>query len=220
MAMCGRVGLLPLGVAALASAVHWRTLFWFFSANDLVHLEQACGLQPTPHQPWRMLTQGVYFRLMTWLVGPWPTAFMAVNLALHAVNVVLFLRLLRRRGTASPTAALAGALFGACPLLSTVLGQAVDINDVLALALSLTSLDWLSHPGRRALVAGWISFIAAVLCKESVLFLPVLAVIPAGRPGDRGVRRRALAPIAATIVSLGAAFFVARAFGAAPAGAA
>ena len=42
---------------AAATFVHYRELLTFFSADDLMHLQQAAGLLPTPLQPWRFDTR-------------------------------------------------------------------------------------------------------------------------------------------------------------------
>ena len=210
-----------VGVAiAAAMFVHSRVLFTFFSADDLMHLQQAAGLLPTPLQPWRFLTQVVYFRAMLGLAGPWPLPFMAVNLALHALNVGLVHRLLRSHRVEGNVAFLALVLFAACPLLFVVLAHAVIINDISALTLSLITLLLLrqTRSGVR-----WLAlpvFALALFCKESVLCLPALAF--AGpmlfeKPRARKDPRIVLVVIAAVFAI---AHSIARKHGAAPGGSA
>lgn len=209
----------PVAIAA-ALYVHGRALLTFFSADDLMHLQQAAGVLPTPLQPWRFLTQVVYFRAMLWLFGPWPLPFMAVNLALHALNVWLAHRLFVRRGVASGTAFLGGVLFAACPLLFVVLAHAVVINDISALTFSLITGVLLLQPRPRLRWLALPVFGVALFCKESVLCLPVLAL--AGSVRQEG-SRESLGPrlaLAAIVVAFAAGYSIARAHGAAPGGSA
>src|ERR1043166_5857786 len=85
---------LPIAFAVAVIVVHWPALFSFFSADDLIHLQQAAHLLPTPRTPWRFLTQVLYFRGMLRGLGARPSAFMLVNLLLHILTVVLVWRLL------------------------------------------------------------------------------------------------------------------------------
>ena len=59
-----------VGILAAACVVQWHAVVSFFSADDLIHLEQAAGLLPTPVMPWRYLSQVLYFRAMLWVFGP------------------------------------------------------------------------------------------------------------------------------------------------------
>jgi hypothetical protein len=201
---------LAIGIAVLL--VHWRALFCFFSADDAIHLEQAAGLVATPRVPWRFLTQVVYFRLMLGLFGARPLAFMTVNVLLHVVNAVLVHRLLRRY-VDDAIAITATVLFAACPLLTIVLGHAVIVNDVSALTVTLVVLLSFASATTIALVA---MFVVALLCKESVLFMPV--VVAALVPSPRALRSPRALALAATMVATAAAFLVARAGAAAPSG--
>ena len=199
--------------------VHWRALFTFFSADDLMHLQQAAGLLPTPTQPWRFLTQVVYFRVMLWLFGPWPLAFMGVNLLLHSANVLLFRRILLNRQTVPQVALLATVVFAACPLLFVVIAHAVVVNDFLALTFMLLALLASQSRNGALRVSTLPLMITALFCKESVLFLPLLAFAKTGstHPLDGRRTRRAML---AVVVIFSAFYLAARAHGAGPGGSA
>jgi hypothetical protein len=198
--------------------VQGPAVFSFFAADDLVHLQQAAGIIPTPHQPWRVLTQVLYFRAMYGLVGPSSIAFMIVNLLLHALNMGLVFGLLTGRGAHVRVAGLATALFGACPLLAIVIGHAVVIDDIAALTFALLALRGLAGHDARARLLGVASYTVAMLCKESVMFLPLLAAWP--RPGAPPRERMKTLGIAAAIVSVFAVLYsIAHGAGLGPGGA-
>ena len=120
----GRARLVVTVVLCMLPAlwVHGRSLATFFtSPDDLVYLEQATRLVPTPFKLFRVLSEVLYFRVMVGIVGLQPFPFHAVTLALHLANIALVFASARAQGIGGRTAALGATLFGVFPLFSTVL---------------------------------------------------------------------------------------------------
>ena len=183
--------------------VHGRSLVTFFtSPDDLVYLEQASGMVPTPFKVFRQLSEVLYFRFMVRIAGLDPLPFHAVTMALHLANIGLVLRFARAQGVSGRVAALAATLFGVFPLFSTVLSSAVGINDELALALALGALLALRMKGVAGILLPVTLFALALLSKESVVFLPLLAFLPGGREPSRPHGARALAVVAIAALAL------------------
>jgi hypothetical protein len=204
-------------VLVLVVWVQRRALGSFFGADDLIHLEQASGILRTPLVPWRVLTQVLYFRIMLPLFGPAPAWYMSVTLIVHAVNVVLLYLLVYRLTARRSVAILAAGFFGAHPLHLEVLFRAVTINETASGACVLGAALCLTQPRpRRALGAGL--FILGILCKESILAMPLgLAYTTYLVSGGRsGLGRAMLA--GAIAIATAVAFFLLRVVGLAPGG--
>ncbi|HUK63993.1 MAG TPA: hypothetical protein VLV15_11685, partial [Dongiaceae bacterium] len=206
-----------LGLVLLSTAwVQRHALGAFFSSpDDLIHLQQAAGLKPTLATPFRFLSQVLYFRMMYMLVGPNPRAFHLVTYGLHLVNVVLVYALARSFGVRRVIAGAAAGLFGAFPLFLVLLSSGVGMNDELALTLAIAALLVLERPGRAARVAASALFTLAMICKESVLFLPLLALVPRGG-ATRSAAARRVAPLLVIAACFAILFFVLRPSGLAP----
>ena len=106
----------------------------------------------------------------------------AVNLALHLVNVLLLLRVLRARAVAPRVAWLVAVIFALHPLQVEPVMWISDRKSLLATAFLLASaLAWLrrgdsSHP--RVLYAAYVGFfVLSLLCKATGLLLPVVLVV-------------------------------------------
>lgn len=212
------ITLLLFATVALTLLVHRRSLGSFFGADDLIHLEQAYGIAPTPLVPWRVLTQVLYFRTMIHLVGPAPAPYMLVNLLLHALNVGLLFGLVSRLTSRRWVAVLAAGLFGMHPLHVEVLFRAVTINETASCACALGVASCLLRPGRWRLWLGTGLFAVGVLCKESILALPLAFAFTLAQGGrDRHRVLRAL-PTIVVALAFGAAFLVLRRTGLAPGG--
>lgn len=204
----------------LAALVHRRALGSFFGADDLIHLEQAYGILPTPLVPWRVLTQVLYFRTMVHLVGPSPAPYMLFNLLLHALNVGLLFWLVYRLTSRRWIAMLAAGLFGMHPLHVEVLFRAVTVNETASCACALSACLCLLRPGRWRLLLGTWLFLVGVLCKESILALPLaLAFTLVQVERKRREVLRAL-PAIAVAIACGTMFLVLRRTGLAPGGSA
>ena len=183
--------------------VHWRSLASFFtSPDDLVYLEQASGLVLTPFKLFRVLSEVLYFRVMFEIVGLQPFPFHAVTMVLHLANIALVFLFARALGIGGRTAALGATSFGMFPLFSTVLSSAVGINDELALALALSALLALRLKGLAGILAPVVLFALGMLSKESVIFLPLLAFIPAARDPGRSRLPGAGALVGISVVSV------------------
>jgi tetratricopeptide (TPR) repeat protein len=212
---------IALGMFA-ALVVHGPSLATFFtSPDDLVYLEQAAGLVPTPFKVFRHLSEVLYFRVMFRLAGLDPLPYHVVTMALHLANIGLVILFARAQGIDRRVAAIAATLFGVFPLFSTVLSSAVGINDELALALALAALLALRMRGVGGLIVPVALFALALLSKESVVFLPLLAFVPGPHARPRGavalaglaIAALALLPFVRPIHTAGGAIYAVR-FGA------
>lgn len=159
---------------------------FFSSPDDLVHLQQAAGLRPIAASPFRFLSQVAYFRVMLDLFGPQPIVFHVVSLLVHGFNVWLVAVLAARLGAPRLVAACAAMLFGCFPLFYPLFASAVGMNDELALMFMLLALLALHREGGGWAFAAWLTFVTAMLCKESVIAMPLLALMaPAGSTARR-----------------------------------
>ncbi|HVJ83870.1 MAG TPA: tetratricopeptide repeat protein [Planctomycetia bacterium] len=107
------------------------------------------------------------------VAGPRPQAFLAANLILHAVNVLLAWKLLSRiipRG-----AWLAALLFGISPLQVETVGWATELKNVLstfwALLAALAWDSWAERGGRGHYATGFACFALALASKTVVASL-------------------------------------------------
>jgi len=136
------------------------------------------------YHPLTMLSLGVDVRLF----GFNPTAFHAMNVALHAATALLILLLLFQL-TGSVPAALAGALFFAIhPLRVESVAWISERKDVLMVVFFVAALvTYLAHL-RRGVSIGWtyLLFILAILSKATAITLPagliLLDIAERGRP--------------------------------------
>jgi hypothetical protein len=206
-----------LGTVLMVVWVHGRAIGSFFtSPDDLVHLQQAAGLLPTLPTPLRWPSQVLYFRLMFAMWGPNPVPFHIVTFVLHLVNVCLVYELARTFGSSRRAAWLGATLFGCFPLFSTLLSSAVGINDELAFCLASVAVLWIGRPGKIASVGAIVSFTLAMLCKESVIFLPLLGLLRTPGPEGRSARARRFLPLLAISALFAVLFAALRSVGLAP----
>jgi len=113
------------------------------------------------------------------------------NLAWHGAGVFLLLVLLERITKDTVAATLGAAVFALHPVQIEVVGFVSARNDPMAVAWLLGALLLLSEkaPTHKALLAGALASAAAMLCKESVVFAPVLLAFAArARWGGWGTR--------------------------------
>jgi hypothetical protein len=141
----------------------------------------------------------MYFRMMYALVGLNPAPYHALSYLVHLFNVALLFVFLRSCGAPTRVSWIASSLFGSFPLFFPVLASAVGMNDELALAFTIAALMLLRLDTGWAIVAAGIAFLTAILCKESVLSLPLLAL--ALRLPDRLSAARRF-----TLIGMGAVF--------------
>jgi hypothetical protein len=188
--------LLIAGIAAAVAIVVWRgALGYWFSQDDFAYLGRARGVLPPIPSPWRWLTNTGYFVAMKPFGLESALPYHLASVAAYSGCAAALATLLSRRFP--PAAALAGAVFFAAhPAAFTAVYSAATIGDSLALLGVLLALLALGRRGR----ARWLAvplYAAALLFKESVLLLPLVAMIRPGwcdRPGpddeSPGPRRR------------------------------
>lgn len=111
------------------------------------------------------------------VAGPQPFVFHAVNVALHALNAVLVLLLLRRVGARDGVAALMGALvFAVHPVHVESVAWISGLTDVLMTTFVLLTLRLYAHPSRAAYAAALGSAALALFAKEPAVVIPVLVL--------------------------------------------
>jgi hypothetical protein len=186
---------LVLALLLAAWTQRFALMAFFSSPDDLVHLQQARGLLPVQASPFRFLSQVLYFRLMLATVGLRPWIFHGVSLAVHVINVALVYRFARTLGAGRMTATLGAGWFGSYRLFYPLLASAVGMNDELALLLALVAMDTAVRGGRAATVGSVLAFVLAVLCKESVVALPLVVVLAGAGGSKRAARPWVLAAL-------------------------
>ena len=219
MEQLGRRWLPPVALALAAIVVFGGALSYYFAQDDFFALARSSGLLPRLQEPWRYLSAQAYFDLMH-LLGAGATAYHWVSLGGHLACALLLYGILRR--AFAPSAAILAAVFFAVhPMLFTLLYSISGIADIFALFFALLTLQL----GRRADSWRWTAvgiYAAALLCKESVLFLPaVLALFlawdrrpqpPAGtkRPGPQPHSLWAAVrdPLVLVLIALGTAYAI------------
>jgi len=120
-----------------------------------------------------------------------PLLHHAHNLLWHGAGVLLLLMLLERITKDTVAATLGTAVFALHPVQIEVVGFVSARNDPMAVTWLLAALLLLSpeNPSRKALFGGAAACAAAMLCKESVVFAPVLIAFAArARWGGWGTR--------------------------------
>jgi hypothetical protein len=172
--------LLSLAPAWLASAwIQRRALGTFFTADDLVALARAAGIENTP-VTFRPVSAALAPRLEYAVFGLEPTGYHAVNLGLHLAATAGVYALALRFGAGRGVATAAGFLFACSGIAFTPLHAASGIGDLLACVLLLAAT--LAHIQGRLQARGWWLWAAAaiasvaVLAKESAIAWP-LAVL-------------------------------------------
>jgi hypothetical protein len=173
--------------ALLALFAYRRALGAYFALDDFQVMEQARGLVPHAASLWRYLSGHAYFGLATRLFAANPVPYHVVNWALHATNSVLIYAFARSRGARPVSSAFAAALFAASRLHFGAVFPATGVGELLALGLTLGAFLVAARGGlMRGLLAAAL-FGAALLCKENVLLLPLLLLLPAGESAPRGI---------------------------------
>ncbi|MBI5709120.1 MAG: glycosyltransferase family 39 protein [Candidatus Eisenbacteria bacterium] len=201
--------LLPgLAVAAAAVPVFRGALGYGFSQDDFAGLARAAGLLPRLAEPWRFLSHQAFFDVMRATAGLDARPYHLASLALHAACALLLWVFLRRR--LDGPAALAGAVFFAAhPALYTALYWISAIGDPGALLFALAALLALLRRDRWRWAALPL-YALALLCKESVLLLPVAAAAVLGSDPDRtpAGRRAWRDPVVLSLALVAAAYLV------------
>jgi hypothetical protein len=174
---------LAVACALLALWTQRRSLAVYFHPDDLISLEWTRGILPSPDFGlWRLLSGKAYFAAALGAFGTDPFPYHVLNAVVHMANVVLLYALARRWGAGRPAATLAAGLFGSARPAFSVLQQAVGIGELLALALTMGAFLACERRTVANRVAGILLFAAALLCKEAVLLLPLVLLLPRDAP--------------------------------------
>lgn len=200
---------IALLVAAIAAVAYRGALGYFFAQDDFAGLARAAGVLPRLAGPWRYLSGQLYFDTMRLLAGLDPFPYRLVSLAAHAANAVLLFALISRR--ASREMAFVGAAFYAAhPALFTAVYSISGIGELLSTGFALATLLLLDS--RRARLLALPAFAASLLCKETTLLLPLVAVL-LPREGGRRWRDPLVAALAAIAIADAAVLVAGNTFG-------
>ncbi|HTK31538.1 MAG TPA: hypothetical protein VL332_06195 [Candidatus Saccharimonadaceae bacterium] len=197
--------LAALALAGAAAVVFHGALRYGFSQDDFASLARASGLLPRLHAPWRYLANQGFWDAMRVVAGKTAWPYHAAALALH-VAATLLLRTWLARRVSAPAAWLGAAFFATHPALFTALYWVSAISDPMAVAAALAALLLFE----REDAARWLAvpaFAIALLAKESVLPLPLVALSVAALSPGRA-RRALLDPVAIALFVVGAAYAV------------
>ena len=179
-----------LAIVALSLWVYRSALGAYFSPDDLIYLERVRGIVPEPPTLWRYLSGVAYFRVAHAVFGGQAFPYMLANWLLHGLAVASLYAWVRSLGGGVLAATLAGALFGTTRLFLTVVLQVVTVAEPLSLILALASLWMAGRGGWRWRLGAGAVFAAALLCKETVMLLPLLLLLPG--IGQGSLRSRAV----------------------------
>ena len=199
-----RFHLLALAAVWLVALWMWRNaLATFFTADDLVAIARAAGLEPAP-LTFRPLSAILAARLQYAAFGLAPQGYHAVNLGLHLLAAAGVYALALELKAAPATAAAAALIFACSGIAFTPLHAASGIGDVLACVLLLAATV-VHLAGRRRERMSWLWCAAAIaalaaLAKESAAAWPLVVFSLEWRSGRRW--RAALPALAAGIVTV------------------
>ena len=181
--------LAPVLSAAAGAWVFRGALPYFFAQDDFLGLARARGLAPPLIGPWRWLSGSAYFVLMRPFGVSSAAPYHAVNLLAHAAAAALLTLLMARRVSA-PAALIGAAYFATHPSLYTALYSVSGIGEVLSGLLAIVTLLLATRGGKERWLA-LPAFAAALLCKESVLLLPLVLMMSPKRAAGATPESRA-----------------------------
>ena len=212
-----RFGLGALGLTLLAFAIYGPALRggWLFDdeldVTGNLLLRDAAGLWKIWFSPAGLYDYYPLKYSVQWLQWQlWGTdtlGYHVTNVALHVASALLFWRVLSRLGGRHGW--LGAALFVVHPLAVESVAWITELKNTLSLPFLLLAflryLDFDEHGRRRDLVAAVLLFLAALLCKTSVVMFPVTLLLHAWwRRGALGPRDlRVAAPFFALSLVLG-----------------
>src|SRR5438093_29287 len=200
--MAGQLAIVG-AIVALSLWVYRSALGAYFSPDDLIYLERVRGIVPEPPTLWRFLSGVAYFRLAHAAFGAQAFPYMLTNWLLHGLAVASLYAWVRGAGGGTLAASLAAGLFGTSRLFLTVVLQVVTVAEPLSLILALAALWMAARPGRAWLAGAVAAFSAALLCKETVMLLPLLLLLPGPDGAPLGARSaRYVALMAPTVLLL------------------
>jgi hypothetical protein len=161
------------------------------------------------------------FAAQWWIHGGRPAAFLAVNLALHALVTVLLAVLLLRLDLPPPASIGAALLFAVHPIhvesVASVVGRGETQAAALAIGTLLLGLRFVDGGRRRwlALAGALVLYLLACLTKESAAVTPALLALGlAWRAGGSLAARLRQALVRGTAFWVGSAAVLAGVFGA------
>jgi hypothetical protein len=175
----GRGGARPLA-AVVAACVggaalyqHCNAVDYSFSQDDFLGLARAMGLAPRLAGPWRLASHQLAWDALLATAGPDARVAHAASIALWALLAALCAWLLTRR-LGLVAGIVGGTFLGAHPAAFTAVWWISAHGDTAAslLALAAVAAWW---RGERARWAAPPLFVAALMFKESVLLVPVVA---------------------------------------------
>lgn len=193
--------------ALLAAWVHRGALGHFFTTDDLILFERLQGHAEFPATLWRFVSGRAWWQAWFPVLGVQPAGWHALVLALHAVASALVFVWARRAGAGAVAALFAAVVFGTAARARTVVGQAAGAGEVLAAIGALGALILLARGTKRDTALAWPAHVAALLCKETVALVPLVALVPAD---SRASRWRGVAALLAASAALWAYVLLAR----------
>ena len=137
-------------------------------------------LSPDVVKPYyRPLNRATYL-VDYWLFGMNPSAFHAINITIHLLNVVLFYLACSRMATNRVLAVIAALIFAVHPINTESVNFISARNNLLSLFFSFASFLLFLRGGERG--RGWlflsaILFFFGLLCKETALMLLIVIVL-------------------------------------------
>ncbi|MBI4699755.1 MAG: tetratricopeptide repeat protein [Deltaproteobacteria bacterium] len=208
-----------LWLAAAALVVHGRSVL-----GDFVRLDDDIYVTSNPYVSQGFNLEGVVRAFagrydwnwdpITWmshtldaqLYGLHPAGHHATNVLLHAINVVLLFRLLRRLTGRDWPSAGAAAVFAVHPVHVEVVAWISARKDLLSTCVGLLTMHayaaYAARPGVRRYVLVPLLMVLGLLCKPMLVTLPLLLLLldywPLGRislrgaPAPPGARGRAV----------------------------
>jgi len=161
----------------LALCAWLPTLTIYFTGEDFVFIHFAASAQPfyTPSQNlfYRPLPN-LLWQLDYWLFGLHAWGYHLTNLLLHLANVALVGWLTYRLTTAASTATLAASLFALHPVHAEPITWIAGRPDLSATFFGLLVLVCWLQGGRTYYLLSLLAYATALLCKESVVGLPLI----------------------------------------------
>jgi protein O-mannosyl-transferase len=206
-----RALLLAAALVAAVFAVYGQTLRF-----DYVLIDDPTYVSENPHVRAGVTGANLDWSLTTFHDGNWipltwlslmfdasifglrPWGFHLTNVLLHAANTVLVFALFAKATGSQLRSACVAALFGLHPLHVESVAWITERKDVLSTLFGLLSLlAYVTYSGNRrpwALVASFVTFVASLLSKQTLVTLPFVFLLidfwPLGRLAERSARTR------------------------------
>lgn len=165
--------LLPWLLAAVAIIGHLPALGGWWNQDDWNLLAGAQGLRDTGWASSRLLSQVVYWKLLSPLFGLHVQPWVWSRLMLHGLNAVLVFRVARRLGLPLRSAMIGGLFFAASPLAFTPLYWASGVQELLGAVFALSAVLMLLRNTPRSILLAALMTALSILSKESGLLLPL-----------------------------------------------